>query len=816
MSPTTLRPDVHGASAARFFQFDTAPEDRVDEGFQRALRTVFPVRSADGSASLEFVSYQTESPRYSADECRRRGYLYSCPIKVVVRLVIWDDVGSSQRSIRDIKEQEIYFGVIPLIDESGALVVDGVERVPLLRFTAAPGARHATAPDRSPAVMVTPKRGQPLTLWINRRGELRASLDEEEFSGDRLLRAFGVDPTSMQPWHGNDDIDALGRLLGPADHDAPGVWFADAFVSGQRFDLSPLGRRSLNAALGLDVDASSASLTARDLVALVEVLRADRLLDENAAMHHIRTAGDHFEDAAWEGIYQTLLKARQRMVKAIARDSIETFMPHDLLDARPMTRAWLNLLQKSPLVVNRDVRTPLSRAAQSWRVLLDDKHGAVEHDPWSRWITCNVRDKVFGDLSPDAPLDEHGVIAPDARGDGRSLVARFCPPEGDDARPAILLRAMTLESPEAPAHRPAIGRDIAVRGGALIVAERAGVVRVVSDRRVWVSEDGRDEPRSYTLVPRGAPRIETPFTLRPVVRVGQRVAAGDAIAASGCVVDETLALGRRCAVRTSSELSPWNCRVSSAMRAAFRAVRVESIEAVVRDTRMGVEQLEPAAPGVDAQALRHVDASGLAALGAVLEAGDVLASIVTPIGWENVKPGELRAAFEARPVRATARCTVSGVEVFARRGRERSPRHDSVIAAMRADIDDEIRELTSAVDGDEDRAARRQMWLEEEGANMDRGTDLPPGVVSCARFDLLVSQELAATDALATLGGRSWSVIGVIDDDAHAYVELPEGAANRDVYLVRLAPAAVDQPVKKRPTKSAKKTASGAKERSSR
>ena len=91
---------------------------------------VFPIQDFNETASLEFVSYHLEKPKYDVDECHQRGMTYSAPIKVVVRLVVWDkDEETGAQSIRDIKEQEVYFGEIPLMTENGTFIINGTERV---------------------------------------------------------------------------------------------------------------------------------------------------------------------------------------------------------------------------------------------------------------------------------------------------------------------------------------------------------------------------------------------------------------------------------------------------------------------------------------------------------------------------------------------------------------------------------------------------------------------------------------------------------------------------------------------------------------
>ncbi len=113
-----------------FLQADLAPEDRKDIGLETVFRSVFPIEDFSGNASVEFVSYNFEEPKYSVDECRQRGMSYAAPLKVVIRLVVWDvDKESGTKSIRDVKEQEVYFGEIPLMTEQGTFIINGTERV---------------------------------------------------------------------------------------------------------------------------------------------------------------------------------------------------------------------------------------------------------------------------------------------------------------------------------------------------------------------------------------------------------------------------------------------------------------------------------------------------------------------------------------------------------------------------------------------------------------------------------------------------------------------------------------------------------------
>jgi len=131
--------EIQRKSYDKFLQMDMDPEKRGNIGLQGAFKSVFPIRDFSGKCSLEFVNYKIGEVKYDVKECVRKD-TYAAPLKIVVRLVVFDaDRSSDQKLIRDITEQEIYFGEIPLMTESGTFVVNGTERVIVSQLHRSPG-----------------------------------------------------------------------------------------------------------------------------------------------------------------------------------------------------------------------------------------------------------------------------------------------------------------------------------------------------------------------------------------------------------------------------------------------------------------------------------------------------------------------------------------------------------------------------------------------------------------------------------------------------------------------------------------------------
>jgi len=132
--------EVQKKSYDQFLQMDVKPEDRTDTGLQGVLKSVFPIKDFSDRAELHFVRYEFEPPKYDVDECQQRGMTYAAPLKVLLQLWIFDvDEDINKRDVRDIKEQVVYMGDMPLMTDNGTFVINGTERVIVSQMHRSPG-----------------------------------------------------------------------------------------------------------------------------------------------------------------------------------------------------------------------------------------------------------------------------------------------------------------------------------------------------------------------------------------------------------------------------------------------------------------------------------------------------------------------------------------------------------------------------------------------------------------------------------------------------------------------------------------------------
>jgi len=141
--------EIQRHSYEEFLQLNVPPDQRNDSGLQGVFRSVFPVKDFNETASLEFVSYTLGEPKYTVEECHQRGMTYAVPLKVTIQLVLWDvDQRTGARTIKNVKEQEVYFGELPLMTNHGTFMVNGTERVIVSQLHRSPGSSLTTIKGR--------------------------------------------------------------------------------------------------------------------------------------------------------------------------------------------------------------------------------------------------------------------------------------------------------------------------------------------------------------------------------------------------------------------------------------------------------------------------------------------------------------------------------------------------------------------------------------------------------------------------------------------------------------------------------------------
>lgn len=193
--------EVQTKSYEDFLQKDVPPEKREVVGLERAFRTVFPIEDYNQRASLEYVSYRLDQPKYDATECRLKGYTYVAPMYVTFRLVIWDvpTQGEGERTIRDVKEQEVYFGDIPLMTPNGSFIVNGTERVIVNQLHRSPGVFFDQQKGKdtglgrvSYSARIVPQDGRWLDFEFDSKDLLHVRIDRKKrFLVTVLLKALG-------------------------------------------------------------------------------------------------------------------------------------------------------------------------------------------------------------------------------------------------------------------------------------------------------------------------------------------------------------------------------------------------------------------------------------------------------------------------------------------------------------------------------------------------------------------------------------------------------------------------------------------------
>ena len=132
--------DMQTQSYKDFLQTGVAKDQRQLKGLQSVFMSTFPVKDNAGRSQLEFFGYDLLEPKYDVVECQQRGMTYASPLRLTLRLAVWEiDEDTGARSIRDIKEQEVYMGDLPMMTENGTFIINGDERVVVSQIQRPPG-----------------------------------------------------------------------------------------------------------------------------------------------------------------------------------------------------------------------------------------------------------------------------------------------------------------------------------------------------------------------------------------------------------------------------------------------------------------------------------------------------------------------------------------------------------------------------------------------------------------------------------------------------------------------------------------------------
>jgi DNA-directed RNA polymerase subunit beta len=747
------------------------------------------------------------------------------------------------------------------------------------------------------------------------------------------------------------------RRLRPGDPptvESARALFRGMFLDPRRYDLARVGRFMLNKKLGTESPLNWKTLRTEDVVAVVRRLLAVKQERyptddiDHLGNRRVRSVGELLENQFRVGLTRMERAIKERMSIA----DIESLMPHDLVNAKPVSAVVKEFFGSSQLSQFMDQTNPLAELTHKRRLsalgprgLSRERAGFEVRDvhpthygricpietpegpniglisslsTYARinefgFIETPYRRVEAGTVSDDiifltaleeeqvviaqanAEIDKRGKFVADRVEARKSGEFKLVPPEevqymdvspkqlvsvaaslipfleNDDANRALMgsnmqRQAVPLLQPEAPLVGTGMEHVVARDSQAVVVARRGGVIESVSADRVVIRADARGKKADpvhdrtleiYNLTKYRRSNQNTCINQRPIVRKGQRVAAGEVIADGPGTDQGELALGRNVLVA----FMPWGgYNFEDAILVSERLVKddrytsihIEEFEIQARDTKLGKEDITRDIPNVAEEALKDLDESGIVRIGAKVKAGDILVGKITPKGETQLTPEEklLRAIFgeKAGDVRDTSLTVPPGIEgtvvdvnVFSRRGIDKDERAKSIereeVERLEKDLEAEIvdvemerdqklknllvgKTLTNElVDGREATLGRKgqkieRAWLDEldwdeltkvrikedDGltANVrriaavsdeavaflrsehqlkiervQRGDDLPPGVIKMVKVYVAVKRKLSVGDKMAGRHGNKGVVSRVLPEEDMPY--LPDG-----------------------------------------
>ena len=194
--------EVQKFSYELFLQRFVSSEDRLDKGLENVFRSVFPISDFSETSTIEYISYSFDEPKFDTDECIQRGLTYAAPLKVTLRLIVFDvDEETQAKSIKDVKEQDVYMSDLPLMTENGTFIINGTERVVVSQMHRSPGVffDHDKGKTHSSgkilfAARIIPYRGSWMDFEFDPKDIVNARIDrKKKIPATTILYSLGYD-----------------------------------------------------------------------------------------------------------------------------------------------------------------------------------------------------------------------------------------------------------------------------------------------------------------------------------------------------------------------------------------------------------------------------------------------------------------------------------------------------------------------------------------------------------------------------------------------------------------------------------------------
>ncbi len=701
------------------------------------------------------------------------------------------------------------------------------------------------------------------------------------------FKVIHVDPEKSDPSiyetlardvHKNPDeaLVEMYRRLRPGDPptvESARALFRGMFLDPRRYDLARVGRFMLNKKLGMESPLAWKTLRSEDIIQVIRRLLAVKQERyptddiDHLGNRRVRSVGELLENQFRVGLTRMERAVKERMSIA----DIENLMPHDLVNAKPVSAVVKEFFGSSQLSQFMDQTNPLAELTHKRRLsalgprgLSRERAGFEVRDvhPTHYGRICPIETPegpnigLISSLSTYARINEFGFIETPYRRVENGIVSddivfltaleeeqvtiaqanaqidkrgrfvadrvsarkagefKLVPPEevqymdvspkqlvsvaaslipfleNDDANRALMgsnmqRQAVPLLYPEAPLVGTGMEHVVARDSGAVVIAKRGGVVESVSADRIVVRAEVRGKKADpvqdlpldiYNLKPNKYRRSNqnTCINQKPIVRKGQRVAAGEVIADGPGTDQGELALGRNVLVA----FMPWGgYNFEDAILVSERLVKderytsihIEEFEIQARDTKLGKEEITRDIPNVSEEALKDLDESGIVRIGAKVKAGDILVGKITPKGETQLTPEEklLRAIFgeKAGDVRDTSLTVPPGIEgtvvdvkVFSRRGIDKDERAKSI-------EEDEVRDLEKDY---QDELAVVEMERDQKLKNVLVGKTLVQDLVDSGKQVLGKKGQRIERAWLDDLGWDELTKVKIKEDEGHA------------------------------------------------